>query len=241
VAASALTLTLSPTQLDFRAPALTSGTVNARTLAAAATLVVPSGATLGTVNAVASRLVLLALDNAGTIELAVVNIAGGNNLDETTLISTTVMDAASDSANVVYSTTARTNLPFRVVGIVESTQAAAGTWATAPSLIQGAGGNALDTMQSLGFGQTYQNVTGSRALGTTYYNTTAKPIWVHCITSNGGGGVAFTHFTVDGVQINTASTPNGGYALAAFIVRPGQAYSSNNSGGFSLVQWVELR
>lgn len=142
VAASALTLTLNPTQLDFRATPLTSGTVNARTLAAAASLVVPSTATLGTTNAVASRLVLLALDNAGAIELAVVNLSGGNNLDETSLISTTAISATATAANVIYSTTARAVVAYRVVGYVESTQAIAGTWATAPSTIQGVGGNA---------------------------------------------------------------------------------------------------
>jgi hypothetical protein len=102
-------------------------------------MVVSSGSTLGTVSAQQSRIVVLALDNAGTIELAVVNISGGNNLDETTLISTTAEGGAgaADSANVIYSTTARTSLPFRVVGYIESTQATAGTWATAPSTIQG--------------------------------------------------------------------------------------------------------
>jgi len=140
VAASALTCTLNPLSLDFRATPLTSGTVNTRTVGTVISLVVPSTATLGTVNAIQSRLVLLAIDNAGTVELAVVNIAGGNNLDETTLINTVAVDTASDSANVIYSTTARTGVPYRVVGYVESTQATAGTWATAPSTIQGAGG-----------------------------------------------------------------------------------------------------
>jgi hypothetical protein len=64
-------------------------------------------------------------------------------LDESALISTTVLDTASDSATVVYSATARTNVPFRVVGFVESTQSTAGAWASAPSKIQGYGGLAL--------------------------------------------------------------------------------------------------
>lgn len=147
VAANALTLTLNPTVLDFRSATLGSGAVNARTISAALSLVVPSGATLGAVNAVASRLALLAIDNAGTVELAVCNLVGGLNLDETTLINTTAISGASNAANVIYSTTARTGVPFRVVGLVDSTQATAGTWATAPSEIQGMGGaatNAID-------------------------------------------------------------------------------------------------
>lgn len=138
VATGALTLTLNPTALEFRSNALTSGTVNSRSVSSALALVVPSGATLGSTSAALSRLMLLAIDNAGTVELAVCN--GSLTLDESTLISTTVLDAASDSASVIYSTAARTNVPFRIVGYVESTQATAGTWATAPSKIQGVGG-----------------------------------------------------------------------------------------------------
>lgn len=142
VGSGALTLTLNPTSLDFRSSTLGSGTVNTRTVTSAISLVISNGSTLGTVNATMSRIALLAIDNAGTVELAAVNIAGGNNLDETTLISTTAEGGAgaADSANVIYSTTARTNVPFRVVGYIESTQATAGTWATAPSTIQGSGG-----------------------------------------------------------------------------------------------------
>jgi hypothetical protein len=174
VGSGALTCTLNPTTLDFRSTPLTSGTVNTRTVGAAISLVVPSTATLGTISAQQSRLILLALDNAGTVELAVVNSSGGNNLTETTLISTTAISTASDLDDVIYSTTARTSLPFRVVGYIQSTQATAGTWATAPSTIQGQGGQALAAMSSLGYGQTWQAVT--RTSGVTYYNTTGKPI-----------------------------------------------------------------
>jgi hypothetical protein len=141
VASNALTVTLNPTALDFRSATIGSGTVNTRTISTAISAVVPSGATLGTTNAVLSKVTLIALDNAGTVELAVCN--GSLALDESTLISTTVLDAASDSATVIYSATARTNVPFRIVGYIESTQATAGTWATAPSKIQGYGGQAL--------------------------------------------------------------------------------------------------
>lgn len=146
VAANALTVTVQPTTLDFRDATLSSGTVNARTLAAAASLVVPSGATLGTANGVLSRLVVLLLDNAGVLEPAIVNLAGGVSLDETGVISTTAISAAANSASVIYSQSARANLPYRVVGFVDSTQAAAGTWATAPSRVQGAGGRATESV-----------------------------------------------------------------------------------------------
>ena len=198
VGSSALTITLNPTSLDFRSATIGSGTVTTVNNAAAISVVVPSTATLGTVNAVQSRLVVLAINNAGTMELAVTNISGGSDLSETGVISTTLIAAASNSATLYYSTTARTSVAYRVVGYVESTQATAGTWATAPSTIQGYGGQAVAAMSSLGYGQTWQAVT--RTSGTTYYNTTGKPI--HLSIYAGGNG--------------NASMIIGGYSLALF-------------------------
>ena len=236
VGASALTCTLNPTILNFRNTPLTSGTINTRTVAAAISVVVPSTATLGTVSAQQSRLVVIALDNAGTVELAVVNIAGGNNLDETTLISTTAIAAGSNSANVVYSTTARTSLPFRVVGYIESTQATAGTWATAPSTIQGQGGQALAAMSSLGYGQTWQDVAASRTSGTTYYNTTGKPIVVSVLC---GSNSSFS-YTINGVARNySTSAVTSSLQRVDFIVPIGNSYSAQYTTAAG--NWAELR
>ena len=221
VGASALTCTLNPTTLNFRSTPLTSGTINTRTVATAISVVVPSTATLGTVSAQQSRLVLLALDNAGTVELAVVNIAGGNNLDETTLISTTAIAAGSNTANVIYSTTARTSLPFRVVGYVESTQATAGTWATAPSTVQGQGGQALAAMSSLGYGQTWQAVT--RVSGTTYYNTTGKPIQI-ALQANTSAAT----FNINGLVFNFSTSTS--YDMMYMIIPNGASYVYTSAG-----------
>ena len=227
VASSALTCTLNPTILNFRAATLTDGTINSRKVASAISVVVPSTATLGTIAATQSKLVLQALDNAGTVELAVVNIAGGTNLDETTLISTTAISAAATAANVVYSTTARTSLPFRVVGYVESTQATAGTWATAPSTIQGQGGQALAAMSSLGYGQTWQTVT--RTSGTTYYNTTGKPIAVLIAFASA------TSYTLGAITTNYIAAPTQG---ATYLIPPSTSYSFVVS---TITNWFELR
>ncbi len=238
VASSALTCTLNPTVLDFRSATLTSGAVNARIVPAAISLVVPSTATLGTINAVQSRLVLLAIDNAGTVELAIVNIAGGVNLDETGVISTTVLDTASDAANVAYSVAARTNVPFRVVGFIQSTQATAGTWATAPSTIQGSGGQAINGVSSIGYGQTWQNVTGSRSLSVTYYNTTGRPIMVHIQGAN--SSTSNVHLIVDGIQAaSTFASVGGGQMIqgANTIVPAGSSYIASGTLSF----WSELR
>lgn len=240
VAGNALTVGLNPTVLEFRSTTLTTGVPVKRTVPTAISLVVPNTATLGTVSGVASRIMLVAIDNAGTVELAVINLAGGTSLDETGLISTTAISGAATSASVFYSTTARTNVAYRVVGCVDSTQATAGTWTTTPSLVQGMGGNALDAMQSFGYGQTWQNVTGSRVSGTTYYNTTGKPISV-IIGGTAVSGSPTITVVVGGVTIINWSFPYGTSNPATFIVPPGQPYVCTFSAGTNKDSWAELR
>jgi len=235
-ASSALTISASALSLDFRSTSLTSGTVTTVS-GTPASLVVPSTATLGTVSAVQSRLVVIALNNAGTIELAVVNISGGSVLDETTLITTTAIAAASNSATAYYSTTARTSVAYRVIGYIESTQATAGTWATAPSTIQGSGGQALTAMSSLGYGQTWQNVTASRASATTYYNTTGRPIFlnVELTMASGTGYPLYVNGVENQFIQNNGGTGNG---VLTTIVPIGSSYSLTAA---SIRQWNELR
>lgn len=232
VASNALTVTLNPVTMSFRSPTLSNGEPNPRAISSALSLVVPSGSTLGSISARQSRLVLLAIDNAGTVELAIVNIAGGNNLDETMLISTAAISAASNAANVIYSTTARAGVPFRVVGYIESTQTTAGTWATAPSTVQGYGGQALAAMSSFGHGQTYQNLTASRAYNVTYYNATGKPIEV---TIHGGAGNISVFLNVNG----NAEAGYGVGGLSGVTVPPGNYYIATSAS--SLSYWSELR
>lgn len=185
VAANALTINLPASVLDFRNPALANGTPIANVNCPAGVITIPSGATLGTVAAGPSRLVLLVAYNGGNPVLCVVNMAGGVQLDETNLISPTTISAGATSASVIYSAAAvSANSPYRVLGVVDSTQATAGTWAAAPTFAQGVGGQALTAMASLGYGQTWQVVT--RVGGTTYYNTTGKPIVLHVDATTSG-------------------------------------------------------
>jgi hypothetical protein len=229
--------------LDFRSTTLGDGAVTTVTGTPAA-LVVPSGATLGLISAVQSSVITVLMNNAGTLEYAVVNLAGGNDLSETGLISTTAISTASDSANVFYSTTARTNLAYRVISRVDSVQTTSGTWAQSPTLVQGYGGQALAAMSSLGYGQTYQNVTASRALGTTYYNTTGKPIFLKVTVVQAGSADAYVQLTVNGVAQEQVAVyaPSGGYrATTSGIVPPNQPYSATTIGADTLEMWIELR
>jgi len=139
VSADALTLSAARMSINFRSATQSSGDVSA-ILAAPINIVVPLGATLGTANGVQHQLYVIEMNNAGVAELAVMNAASAKGLNEGRLITTVVLNVDSDSKDVIYSATARTNLPFRIVGKVTSTQATAGVWATAPSMIGGIGG-----------------------------------------------------------------------------------------------------
>lgn len=233
-----MTITLNPTTLDFRSDTLGDGTVTTINVPAAISVVVSNGSTMGTINAVQNRLAVIAINNAGTVELAVTNLAGGVNLDETGRISTSVIGGGvADSANVVYSTTARTNVAYRVVGLVESTQASAGAWVTAPSRIQGYGGQAFAAMSSLGYGQTWQVVTGSRSLGTTFYNTSGKPIVVSVLLTTTAGTATITVGGVVAVNADTNASSRGSMSA---IVPAYQSYVVAASAA-ALTAWYELR
>lgn len=239
LAGGAMTLNYPATVLRFRSATLGDGTATPVSIAAQ-TLTIPSGATLGTINAVQSSLILLYVLDAGVAYPAVVNLAGGNALDESGLISTSAISAAANSANVIYSVAAHTNCPYKVVARVDSTQATAGTWATAPSLVQGVGGQALAAMGSLGFGQTLQDLSGSRALGTTYYNTTGKPILVSVTSVNSSS--ANVSLNINGIPEFTTGGAAGLSAGVIGIVPQGASYQvSWSAGSPTLQQWNEIR
>jgi hypothetical protein len=238
VAANALTLTLNPTTLDFRSTTPGSGTITTVTNAAAITLTISSGSTLGSINAVATRLAILAINNAGTMELAAINLAGQNQLDEVNIINTVAEGGAggADSNNVFYSTTSRTGVAYRVVGFVEYTQATAGTYATAPSIIQGIGGQALAALSSLGNGQTWQSI--ARISGTTYYNTTGKPIQLYV---NWSGASASGNINIGGTTMAATNGGAGGAIAPLFVIVPvSQSYIITTTTGV-LGNTFELR
>jgi len=232
VGSSALTLTLNPCSLNFRSATLGSGTTNQRSINTAISLVISSGSTLGSLSAIASRIAVIAIDNAGTVELAAVNLAGSANLDETTLITTTAEGGAgaADSASVIYSATARASVPFRVVGYVESTQATAGTWATAPSTIQGQGGQAITGL--------WQKSTSGTTLTTTSGTTagfTGIPNWAKKITMN-IRGVSLSGTDNYLIQIGAGSFTAAGYSGASVTLANTPAIAAAQfSTGFLLI------
>lgn len=99
----------------------------------------------------------------------------------------------------------------------------------------------------VGISQTWQNMTASRALATTYTNSTGVPIAVEVTLMSVTSGQLSITPTVDGVSLGQTIYPAGasGFAFSrAFIVPPGSTYSigtDSSSATPSLSRWVELR
>lgn len=90
----------------------------------------------------------------------------------------------------------------------------------------------------IGVGQTWQNVSGSRTSGTTYTNSTGKPITVICGQSGAGSATTLT-VTVGGVSFGGQSTLSGGTIILSFVVPGGATYSATLGVAFTI--WMELR
>jgi hypothetical protein len=231
IAANAITVSASALTLDFRSETLTSGIISTVS-GTPASLVIASTDSFGLTTAFGNqRLAILAINNAGTIELAASALYGGVNLDETGTITTA---ATSTTAAGIKANAARTTKAYRVIGFIDATFTTAVGWGSL-AIIQGYGGQAFSAMSSLGYGQTWQDLTGSRALSTTYYNTTGRPIMVLISLSIGAGAGAAT---VNGVAIGSTDVATGTVTPISFIVPTGASYSYAND---AISKWAELR
>ena len=123
-----------------------------------------------------------------------------------------------------------------IAGTVLTSNGSAASW-QAPS-----------TSQMIGVGQTWQNVTSSRAGSTTYTNTTGKPIQVNIrcrvVASNASLNPELT-LEVDGIGLAKVGVSPGGSAMTLFgtltaIVPPGSTYRLTGNNG-SVDVWAELR
>jgi hypothetical protein len=100
----------------------------------------------------------------------------------------------------------------------------------------------------LGIGQTWQDLTASRVLGTTYTNSTGKPIFVSvdCFWNIQNGIGAYLY--VDSVRVGHIQGGGGGggtspcYGTICAIVPDGSSYYVTSAFGTTNIQyWAELR
>lgn len=95
---------------------------------------------------------------------------------------------------------------------------------------------AVDAAPMLGVGQTWQNVTSSRAIGTTYTNTTGRSIQIFVTFDPMNAG---SHFQIDGVDVLPSNDTS--YYHVSCVIPAGATYRLVNAGTGIALKWVELR
>lgn len=167
-----------PVRATFRNSTDADGSVVTRTVTAATSMTFASGSTLGMNNGETRRIWVGLLDNSGTVELCAWNplltdttpSAMPNTLSlkgftpNTDVTTTAEGSGTATSAHVLYSTNARSAVPFILLGFIEISEATAGVWATAPTVVQ----TYRDGYRKTGdMVQRVYNATGEVATGTT--------------------------------------------------------------------------
>jgi hypothetical protein len=95
---------------------------------------------------------------------------------------------------------------------------------------------ATSAANAIGVGQTWQDVSGSRSSGTTYTNSTGRPIFVSVRMDRDDGQL---DLTVDGLMVGrSGTTPGPVYYTLTAIVPAGSTYKADATSGLS---WYELR
>lgn len=114
------------------------------------------------------------------------------------------------------------------------------TYGNAGQVFTSSGASSPPTWSNaLGFGQSWTDVTASRALNTTYTNSTGAPIQIIVRVDQSGTGT--NTLTVGGTVIQSVSTGTT-YTWATFsaIVPNGATYIISNTA-ITLTKWTELR
>jgi len=97
-------------------------------------------------------------------------------------------------------------------------------------------------LQQIGVGQTWTNVSGSRTAGTTYTNSTGKPIQV-IASFQASAQTNFAQGTINGLTVyGSVTTGSTQWGTISYIVPNGNTYSATmNGGGVTATNWLELR
>jgi len=99
---------------------------------------------------------------------------------------------------------------------------------------------ALGQLGSLLFSQVY-GVTSSRSIGTTYTNSTGRPMQVHVsvISSNSGGNLFLYANGAEVASNHNDATSSGIYVGVTGIIPSGYQYQVQSSFGASITVWTE--
>jgi len=108
----------------------------------------------------------------------------------------------------------------------------------------GAWQQVMTSATSLGVNQTWQDVTGSRALATTYTNSTGRPIALSITATAGTTVNSFWTLSINGVataQSTQVYSASAVCTLQQFIIPAGATYALTVNGTAPINKWWELR
>lgn len=228
--------------ISFRNATAATGDYVLRSVTAATSITVTSGATLGQRNAEDGYIYVYALDNAGTVELAVSTYL----VPEHSIQSTTVMNSSSDDNYTFYSTTARTTKSVRLLARLTNNQTTAGTYSVVPTNITlgtyfipfrtkdmsltVTGNNSWTT--SGAFGYAYEDGGGTWRLAATVRGTTSSTTQPDITFS----GVTFTSGYQQTCAVNTNNLFSGAFAGCQVDVGTGviSLFASSASVGWNI-------
>ena len=186
------------------------------------------------------------LATARTITLAG-DVTGSVSFDGSANASiTTTVGNDSHNHSIAYVTGLQTALDGKLStsgNAVSATYAtSAGNATTAQTATYATNANnattATNCTNAIGYNQSWQNMTSGRSLGTTYTNSTGKPIAIYISRNNTGNNTY--QILINGTAIgyvNCYGTNSG----AEVIVPSGSTYSATVGGAGSLITWFELR
>ena len=134
-----------PVYFVFRNASAGTGNYSVISVTAALSVTVPTSSTLGFSNNTPGRIWVVAINNSGTIELAVINCLTSTSTSKSIyplagwgIVNTTALGGPSNSSGVFYSTIARSAVPYGVLGYAsyETGLATAGTWNANPTRME---------------------------------------------------------------------------------------------------------
>jgi len=253
-AANALTFTIQtlagatpsatdPVYFVFRNASAGTGNYLVIGVTSALSVTVPTSSTLGFSNNTPGRIWLVAINNSGTVELAVINCLTSTASSKSiyplagwAIVNTTALGGPSNSSGVFYSTIARSAVPYGVLGYAsyETGLATAGTWNANPTRMElyRAGvplpGSVVQILYSTTTTTTTINTTTKTATsltGTITPTSAINPIYVHALGSTTTGGTTFAHTAIWQIYRNTGATAIG----AATGTEPGASGNTSST------------
>ena len=107
--------------------------------------------------------------------------------------------------------------------------------------VQSSSSNTYGNLYGIGNSQTWQDVTASRVVGTTYTNSTGRAIFVAVASINPAAGTTSSwQITVNSVGVANSGDQSNRRSSASTIVPNGSTYSVSMQSD-SVQTWSELR